>query len=73
MPAEFHIKATHLKGNDDVPLFDECVVEIAAVHAGIGGGADCTGRGIQTVDFGDHVAVSCCGHVDLLSVGVFED
>ena len=59
--AFFDVHSTHLKGNDDVPLFDECVVQIAAVHAGIGGGADCAGRGIQTVDFGDHIAVGCGG------------
>ena len=61
MPPFLDPNATHGKGNDHVSLFDECVVQIAAVHAGIGGGADCAGRGIQTVDFGDHVAVGCGG------------
>ena len=68
LASSFMIKSTYLllylshgKGNDHVSLFDECVVQIAAVHAGIGGGADCAGRGIQTVDFGDHVAVGCGG------------
>ena len=73
MPPFFDANATHGKGDDHVSLFDESVVQVAAVHACVRRSGNRSGRRIQTFDFGDHVAVSCCGHVDLLSVGVFED
>ena len=49
--------ATHGKGNDHVSLFDEGVIQIAAVHACIGRSRNRSGRRIQTFDFGGHVLV----------------
>ena len=43
MSAGFHAYAAHLKGNNDITLLDESVVQVAAVHTRIAGGADRTG------------------------------
>ena len=44
MSSGFYSYTSHLKVNDHIPLFDEGVVQVAAVHSSIGGGADCAGR-----------------------------
>ena len=69
----FKPHTTHFKADDEVPLFDESVVEVAAVHACIAGSADRSGRRVQTNDFGGHVLVGGRGHVDTVTGGVFED
>ena len=51
MPSGFYVYAPHLKLNDHIPLLDEGVVQVAAVHSSIGGGADRTGRRIQSLNF----------------------
>ena len=71
--AFFQPYATHFKADDEVSLFDEGVVEVAAVHACIAGGADRSGRRVQTGDFGCHVLIGGRGHVDTVAGGVFED
>ena len=48
MPAGFYAHTSHLKVNDHIPLFDESVVEVAAVHTRIAGGADRAGGRIQS-------------------------
>lgn len=49
--AFFQPHTTHFKADDEVSLFDESVVEVAAVHARIAGGADRAGRWVQAGDF----------------------
>ena len=51
MPPFLDADATHGKGDDYVSLFDKGVVEIAAVHACIGRGADCSSRRVESVYF----------------------
>ena len=71
--AFFKPHTTHFKADDEVSLFDESVVEVAAVHAGIAGSADRAGRRVQTGDFGGHVLIGGRGHVDTVAGGVFEN
>ena len=71
--AFFQLHTTHFKADDEVSLFDESVVEVAAVHAGIAGSADRAGRRVQTGDFGGHVLIGSRGHVDTVAGLVFED
>ena len=73
MPADFHAYTAHLKGNDDIPLFDEGVIEVAPVHARIAGGADRTGGRIQSFHPRGHILVCRGGHVNTIAVGIFED
>ena len=73
VPPLLDVHAPHLKRNDNISLFDEGVVQIAAVHTGITGGADRSGRRRQALDFGGHILVCCCGHVDLVAVPVFQN
>ena len=57
MPPFLDADATHSKGNDHVSLFDEGIVEVAAVHASVRRGGNRPGRRIQTFNFGGHVLV----------------
>ena len=57
MPSFLDADATHGKGDDHVSLFDEGIVEVAAVHARVRRSGNRSGRWIQTFDFGGHVLV----------------
>ena len=73
MPAGFHAYAAHLKGNDNIPLLNESVVQLAAVHALIARGADRAGGRIQSFHPRCHILICRGGHVNTVTVGIFED
>ena len=73
MPSGFHAHTTHLKGNDDIPLFYESIVQVASVHARIAGGADRAGGRIQPFHPRCHILIRRGGHVNTITIGIFED
>ena len=73
MPASFHAYTAHLEGNDNIPLLNEGVVQVATVHAHIAGGADRTGRRIQPFHPRCHILICRRGHIYTITVGIFKD
>ena len=73
MPAGFYAHTSHLKVNDHIPLFDESVVEVAAVHTRIAGGADRAGGRIQSFHPRCHILICRGGHVHPVAVGIFKN
>ena len=73
MAALFDTCAAHLELNDHIPLLNEGVVEVAAVHACIAGGADRTCRRRKPIDLVEHELVCDLGEVNTLSGLIFED
>ena len=67
MPSGFYAHAPHLKVDDHIPLFDEGIVQVAAIHACVGGGADRSGRRRQALDLRGHILVGRSCHVDLVA------
>ena len=73
MTALFYSDSSHLKMNDNIPLLNEGIVQVASVHACIAGGADRAGWRIQALDLCGHILVGGRGHIYTITVGIFED